>query len=1520
MGTIAFPSGMASAQVTQPESMVCPVVSGYEVIFNLEEQVQFDTTSGAYRVNCWYNPVPQADGTLVESELILDTYWAPPDGDPKVLDWTPQGVGGVTITYCSDVDEFTAGLGVTASTDLAIRSTYKFRQADKPYDPELGKVAAEELRTAVIGYARLCDGVEIIPRASYYTPLPQYLADARASSPDLQGEPAAPPPTVAATPTTVATTTSVDGGVAPVPVGADPPPPAEEAGPTWLKVIGWVLLAVSVAGLLWTIKSSGKERRIRPRFDVIRIILVGGMAIGMFIILGNTPWWAALVGIGVGLVLGLIQGRNVAIRVDGKKAFEKRAAWAIGAFIVGLLIAQIAGLLNRSGVIKLGVGLSFMSAAAAIGLFVGRRKQLSSVRSNALASATLVTLTVVGLLPFVAVAIAQEVDNTAANTAILADLDAAVAWDSIELNGGLFSDQRKPPIEVSIAPGLTEVPEPVSRSDTWSFVPPIWDNDAGFWVDGDPANEQSYSVTETFSFSLTADGLCCTVAYDGAGTAATLGGGPRESTAAGTMGDFTSVAARTYLNFNEEGSQLWGLPFDEPTIVPIPGEDPSCRRPVTTEGRATYDDWVTTFDGNDGGGSPPPRFDLATDCDIEGFDVATAMDNLPPVPAATAPERNVAFGELDAGGCPVYSESFGALYDPSMGETTTTDLRRLMLNPNSTACTAWITVGQEGPGGVRSEMQYDLATAEPKVEARRQFDAAEDLFDAVPAHQIPPDNRCAFDENGIAVAPSEDGATCVARTFHEVGGGVITIWTDYESTDGPNVLVRGIFPWGHYNYRCHHCDASSPEIARIVTAMEVFGSTGLGNFGPDAEVVGSVGAPEGTTGETTDVDTTIDQDTIDVLTDDPYEAAVLAGLIALAGTAGLVGVSIAEAGAEARDGARDEPDPEPIDPDADNDVRVWDEENRVGIWMTQAEADAWYAQQRQREIDASIAAGEEDLATWLENWRAQSEIEMAEAAERMQERAADEQRWADWEERMRRRDALDRRQDLLEADSTRRNSSSDWWWSVLDEYGREAQEDMLDLPGELVRGVARGVGWTAEQLSDPENWTIAWETTRDSARDAILVALGDPDKTQEVADNLRSGIETAGTIAGTLYAAAENDPVGAAAAVGRTVLGVDNWEQALDKDTPVGERFGRAVWGVIETGGALWGAATTAVNVADRVSDLARTVDALADASRVVDKVDDVIDATRLGDAAVDARRVADADALAEVRAAAAARREAQAGVGSFDDLLVDGKLPPDAWVRNLPEGAVIEANWLHEVGYSQEQINALAKVADDLGITIGSRTTNMESMRWIRDGKALAKPVNLKSKTISNLDTYLGAAKADEGLVGYFRPREPVWANVPDDLHDAVRARYHARLTEYNELRGDVTKLVSGGGYVEEGGKIFKVLPDGRRLPFAGDIDLVYLRKADGSALSASEYRNAVDALKQSGAKVQHGAETDVINYFTKDLTARNKGMGQGVRQGRCTCTPSSRNRTQRARRSSCGWVQTVCSVVVNDFRRSRR
>ena len=77
--------------------------------------------------------------------------------------WYPPGADNAAITYCSDVDEFTSGFGVTASTNVSVRVTYKFRQPHLLYDAAVGKAAANALRDIVAQYARSCDGVEIFP-------------------------------------------------------------------------------------------------------------------------------------------------------------------------------------------------------------------------------------------------------------------------------------------------------------------------------------------------------------------------------------------------------------------------------------------------------------------------------------------------------------------------------------------------------------------------------------------------------------------------------------------------------------------------------------------------------------------------------------------------------------------------------------------------------------------------------------------------------------------------------------------------------------------------------------------------------------------------------------------------------------------------------------------------------------------------------------------------------------------------------------------------------------------------------------------------------------------------------------------------------------------------------------------------------------------------------------------------------------------------------------------------------------
>ena len=1070
------------------------------------------------------------------------------------------------------------------------------------------------------------------------------------------------------------------------------------------------------------------------------------------------------------------------------------------------------------------------------------------------------SLLMLSFIPVGAIAVAQEEEEDAVRRGrIRDDLTAAVEWDEIEIRGGLFPFDQRPLTSLPISPGLKELPEDITRTVEWTAVPPRFDEETQTVVDADPSVWRDYSVTETFSFSMNAEGVCCTVGYEGEGTQQIGAGEPIVMTGAGTLGDFLPIAGRSYSSFVEAGRQEWGLPFGEVEKFDSPTRETLCRRPVVDEQRDSAVDWVTTFNGQDGGGIPGPNFDMYTGCDVAGFDVETAQQMLPPVPAATAPERDVLFGSTTGTGCPVFQEAFNALYDPSMGDAPTNDIRRMMLNPNTTACTADVTIGEEGPGGLRSEMHYEMATSAPDIEAKRQFDAAESQSRVIPPHEL--DKLCAFDDRGVPQAPSP-GEKCNLHTFHELGGGTITIATDYASEDGPNVIVRGDLQWGLYYYRCHHCDASSPEVAGIIIAMEVFGNTGLGNFGKNAQVIGSVGAPEGRVGETQDVNQAVDPELIELLTDDPYEAAVIAAVIGLIGSIGVAGVTVAEE----RLGRKEEEAPPTGD---DRTVRIYDPEKGHGVWLTPEEAEERLAELREKEV-LRHDTETEDARKRAKDKRTKI---AAEAAERMRRRREEEARWADWEERIKARDGLERRQDLLEADSMRKNSWADWAWNVLDDMSRGAQEDVLSLWPDVKDAIVTGILWTADELTDAENWTVLWETTRDSITDTVLIALGDPSTRQRVADNMVKAVETASQVADTLWEVARKDPSGAAAGVVKILLGVENWEKVVDGDRTLAERLARVMWGALETGTALWGAGNTAVKVADKIADLARGADVIAHAASVARQADAVLDAMKAADAAADAARAADnaADAARLADAAADARRAAEAEAEVEALIRLREVARRDAWVRNLPEGAVIERNWLHEVGYTQDQIDELARIARSAnpphGILIGSRATNMDAMRWIRDGKALPKPAAIKAKTISRLDTYLGASPADEGLVGYFRPRQPDYSKIPKEFHEAIRRRYDTRLKEYNDLRGDVTKLISEGKVINKDGKLFAVASDGRHIPYAGDIDLVYLRYPDGSHLSPQDYQKVMARLEDSGAQIQHGAETDFINFKTKDF-----------------------------------------------------
>jgi hypothetical protein len=207
----------------------------------------------------------------------------------------------------------------------------------------------------------------------------------------------------------------------------------------------------------------------------------------------------------------------------------------------------------------------------------------------------------------------------------------------------------------------------------------------------------------------------------------------------------------------------------------------------------------------------------------------------------------------------------------------------------------------------------------------------------------------------------------------------------------------------------------------------------------------------------------------------------------------------------------------------------------------------------------------------------------------------------------------------------------------------------------------------------------------------------------------------------------------------------------------------------------------------------------------------------------------------------------------------------PDDYLRNFArEGDVVPLNHMHETGYTFRDSKAAGRICADEGVEIYARTTNMESMRHIRDGTALPKSLDIKAKTINELDTYLGAKPEDKGLVGFFEPVEPDLSKVPTGLREEVNERFVGRMDEFAKYSKDAKfqGLLEKRVLEVEGGKILDVATG---KPFAGDIDAVFIKdKATGKYLVDGPRYERVIRRWKAEVGGQHGVEMNVVSDIT--------------------------------------------------------
>lgn len=202
-----------------------------------------------------------------------------------------------------------------------------------------------------------------------------------------------------------------------------------------LRIIGLVLLLVSIAGIVVALRMLRRELPVRPKYDAIRLAIALGSALLITAVLSiGTPASLVAGGLGLGLVLGLFQGRAMKIRVTSDGVFATRTMASIVTWGAGMVLAQGAGIANRVGFAAIGLAVAYLSAGMAGGLILGRNQAIETARrasAGVAVAAMALALAVAPLFSFAAPAHAQagEEFDLEVEIFLIAGADGEVSLD-----------------------------------------------------------------------------------------------------------------------------------------------------------------------------------------------------------------------------------------------------------------------------------------------------------------------------------------------------------------------------------------------------------------------------------------------------------------------------------------------------------------------------------------------------------------------------------------------------------------------------------------------------------------------------------------------------------------------------------------------------------------------------------------------------------------------------------------------------------------------------------------------------------------------------------------------------------------------------------------------------------------------------------------------------------------------------------------------------------------------------------
>ena len=172
-----------------------------------------------------------------------------------------------------------------------------------------------------------------------------------------------------------------------------------------LRLVGAIGIAITLVSLALSVRFAKREVQIRRGLEVLRVVLgAGGVLVIGLVGSVTSPVWLVVLAVVVGLSVGFAQGRGVEVTVRDGRRFARRTAGGITVWFLSLIGMQAAGILNRTGVFRVGQAVGLLAVAVTVGLIAGRRDSTGELQSSSrVASTTGVATVVLMAVAFVSV-------------------------------------------------------------------------------------------------------------------------------------------------------------------------------------------------------------------------------------------------------------------------------------------------------------------------------------------------------------------------------------------------------------------------------------------------------------------------------------------------------------------------------------------------------------------------------------------------------------------------------------------------------------------------------------------------------------------------------------------------------------------------------------------------------------------------------------------------------------------------------------------------------------------------------------------------------------------------------------------------------------------------------------------------------------------------------------------------------------------------------------------------------------